>query len=176
MRGGAKPRIPISVVERKQSAMTPTDAVYLAFRRLNDKASSRTDSHASPVGSGLLPRRDDGLHHVARGESVNSFLARQVAAREAVLVDPRALITPPSGAADFKNAHALEVVRTVDLTRAERIKPMLFRNAEGTSIEFRQRAGTPLHGKTECLERIEKRLARCVDCRRARERTLALLL
>ena len=35
MRRGAKPRIPVSVVERKQSAMTPTDTLNDAFGRLN---------------------------------------------------------------------------------------------------------------------------------------------
>ena len=35
MRRGAKPRIPVSVVERKQLAMTPTDTLNDAFGRLN---------------------------------------------------------------------------------------------------------------------------------------------
>ncbi len=53
--------------------MTPTDTLNDAFGRLNVEVAAFTDGHASPVDSGLLPRWNDGLHHVARGEPVNAF-------------------------------------------------------------------------------------------------------
>ena len=50
--------------------MTPTDPLNDAFGRLNVEGAAFTDGHASPIDSGLLPRRDNGLHHVARGKPV----------------------------------------------------------------------------------------------------------
>ena len=156
--------------------MTPTDTLNDAFGRLNVEGAAFTDRHASQVGSGLLPRGNGGLHHVARGEPVNAFLARQIAAREAVLVDPRALIAPPSRATDLKDAHPLGIVHPVHPARAERVEPVLFGNAERMAVELRQCARTRFDGKAEGLQRVEERPTRCVDRRRVRERSPELAL
>ena len=78
---GAKPRIPVSVVVRKLLTMTPTNTLDDAFGRLNVERAAISNSHANLIGSDLLPRGDLGPHHVARGESVNALLTRQITSR-----------------------------------------------------------------------------------------------
>ena len=82
------------------AAMAKRDALNDVFGCLDIEISRRTDGDAAEVSSGLLARRDDGVHDIAGLKATDEFYAGAVGARKAEGVGQNALVLTAAGGGD----------------------------------------------------------------------------
>jgi hypothetical protein len=101
------------------------DALYQSGGGLDVETATGPYGDPAQVGTCLLASRYYRPHEVPRLESEGALAAGQVSAREAVLVEPRALIAAASGGLEAEYGLLL-VLNGIHMTNAGGIEAMFF--------------------------------------------------
>ena len=145
------------------------DALHDRVNGLNVEAAGGAHRHAADVFAELLAGGDRRAHEIAGSKPLDRFCAHQIAARKAVLREPRALIAATASAFDLKR-RARPGVDRIDLADTGSIERMRFRNSEARAVELREAAAAGLDRQVGHLERLKQCPTGRIDSGRVLER------
>ena len=115
------------------------DALNDRINGLDVEAAGGAHRDTADLFADLLAAGDRSAHEIAGAKPLDRFRAHQIAARKAVLREPRALIAATAGAFNLKR-RARPSMDRIDLTDAGGIERMRFRNTEARAVELREAA------------------------------------